>query len=63
MNKKFEIIVDVINYGYSVGDLSDLGNDIGKIVGKYLSDDLGWDEDDFISGIKHGISVTNGTHP
>lgn len=44
-------------------DLSDLGNEIGIIVGKYLSDDkMGFKKEDFISGIKHGISLIDGTH-
>jgi 2-keto-4-pentenoate hydratase/2-oxohepta-3-ene-1,7-dioic acid hydratase in catechol pathway len=44
------------------GDLSDCGNEIGIIVGeryKNMSED---ETSDFISGIKHGISLTNGTH-
>ena len=42
------------------GDLSDIGNEIGFVLGKYLTTD---DEfNDFIHGLKHGISLTNGTH-
>jgi len=42
------------------GDLSDIGNEIGIVLGKYLTTD---DEfNDFIHGLKHGISLTNGTH-
>jgi len=48
---------------YDNGDVSDIGNEIGIILGKYISDNLfGWEKDDFISGINHGISIANGTH-
>ena len=47
---------------YDNGDISDVGNEIGYALGKVLSD-LKEDEiKDFIHGIKHGISLTNGTH-
>jgi len=44
------------------GDLSDCGNEIGIIVGERYSDMTDDDIQNFISGIKHGISLTNGTH-
>jgi hypothetical protein len=48
---------------YDNGDVSDIGNEIGIILGKYISDNLfGWEKDDLISGINHGISIANGTH-
>jgi hypothetical protein len=48
---------------YDNGDVSDIGNEIGIILGKYISDNsFGWEKDDFISGINHGISIANGTH-
>ena len=40
-------------------DLGDLGNEIGILVGKYTQGD---DLDSFIAGIKHGVSLTKGTH-
>lgn len=44
------------------GDFSDLGNEIGIVVGSLLK--MGDDEiNDFITGFKHGVSLTNGTHP
>jgi len=44
------------------GDLSDLGNEIGVVVG-YRYKDMTQDEiNDFINGFKHGVSLTNGTH-
>lgn len=58
-NTKIENIINEIkSSNYFNGDLSDLGNTIGIIVGKYISDDLGYEIDDFISGIKHGISLS-----
>ena len=44
------------------GDISDLGNEIGFAVGKSLPMITEDELHDFISGIKHGISLTNGTH-
>jgi hypothetical protein len=43
------------------GDISDLGNEVGYCVGKVLSMNE-QDTNDFIIGIRHGISLTNGTH-
>ena len=47
---------------YANGDISDVGNEIGYALGKVLSD-LKEDEiKDLIIGLRHGISLTNGTH-
>ena len=66
--KKFEEIkneivqqLDSADYNYE-GDLSDIGNEIGLVIGKHISKDLGYDADDFIRGLKHGISLIDGTH-
>jgi len=56
-----QIIESLNNINYR-GDLSDLGNEIGIVIGKYICTDLGYDLDGFINGLKHGISLTNGTH-
>jgi hypothetical protein len=48
------------NINYPNGDISDVGNEIGIALGKYLSTDE--ELNDFIAGLKHGISLTNGTH-
>jgi len=60
------IIIDIthnlnnINYD---GDLGDIGNEIGVNIGKYIvNDKIGFEFNDFINGLKHGISLTNGTH-
>lgn len=44
------------------GDLSDLGNEIGIIIGQYTNEKMGYEKDDFVSGIRHGISISDGTH-
>jgi len=41
------------------GDLSDLGNEIGKIIGTYIDQEIGYELDDLLSGIEHGVSLTN----
>ena len=43
------------------GDISDLGNEVGYCVGKVLNMNE-QDTNEFITGIRHGISLTNGTH-
>ena len=42
------------------GDLSDIGNEIGLIVGKYIDKDN--TAEDFIRGLRHGISLVDDTH-
>lgn len=57
---KQDIIDEMSGVSYE-GDLSDIGNHVGIVIGKYT----GVDEEkirDFISGLKHGISLSNGTH-
>ena len=62
--EKFNIVkseireqLDKINY---YGDLSDLGNEIGIVIAKFFDEEN--TINDFISGLKHGISLTDGTH-
>jgi hypothetical protein len=59
------IAFSLLEYSRSMeyeGDLSDCGNEIGHTVGlKYKNMTEGQIED-FITGIRHGISLTNGTH-
>lgn len=45
-----------------IGDSSDLGNEIGIILGKYAKEN-NWDVENFINGLMHGVSITDGTHP
>jgi hypothetical protein len=42
------------------GDLSDIGNEIGIVIAKYLDKEN--TVEDFIHGIRHGVSLTDGTH-
>ena len=51
--------VDRMNY---VGDISDLGNEIGVIVGSAYKDMTDEEIIGFINGFRHGVSLTNGTH-
>ena len=51
--------MDTIKY---YGDISDLGNEIGYAVGNVIKDMTETEIRDFVWGIKHGISLTNGTH-
>ena len=43
------------------GDLSDIGNEIGIVIAKYFDKDN--TIEDFIMGVRHGVSLTDGTHP
>jgi len=44
-------------------DLTDLGNTIGQVIMKaYLDGKNEGNLDDFMSGLKHGISIIDGTH-
>jgi hypothetical protein len=45
-----------------VGDLGDVGNEVGIILAKYISKEIGFDQESLIAGIKHGISLVKGTH-
>jgi len=45
---------------YENGDLSDVGNEIGIVLGNYVESEQ--DFKDLVQGIRHGISLTNGTH-
>lgn len=47
---------------YDNGDLSDIGNEIGYTLGKTLPNLTEEEIKIFIFGVKHGISLTNGTH-
>lgn len=56
-------IIDQLNNVEYDGDLSDIGNEIGIAIGESISkDEIGYETEDLIHGIRHGISLTNGTH-
>jgi hypothetical protein len=56
----FEIEEQLNKVNYENGDLSDIGNEIGIVIAKYFNEKN--TVEDFISGLKHGISLTDGTH-
>jgi len=67
MKKFTQINEAIINQlqtaNYASGDLSDVGNEIGIVIAKYFDNkDIGFDKEDFIAGLNHGISLTDGTH-
>jgi len=47
---------------YDDGDISDIGNEIGIVVGSCVEGMTEEEINDFISGFRHGVSLTNGTH-
>ncbi len=47
---------------HTMSDLSDIGNEIGMTIAKYFNENPGYDLDSFIHGIKHGVSLIDGTH-
>jgi len=47
---------------YDNGDLSDIGNEIGFQLGSILPNMTDEEIRDFMTGFKHGVSLTNGTH-
>jgi hypothetical protein len=54
------LVISLANITYKNGDISDLGNEVGLAIGEHLSTEE--ELKDFISGLKHGISLKNGTH-
>lgn len=42
-------------------DIGDIGNIIGIAVGDFIVEQ-GWNKNQFIMGIEHGISLKDGTH-
>lgn len=47
---------------YNNGDISDLGNEIGIAVGNHIKGMTASEISQFISGFRHGVSLTNNTH-
>jgi hypothetical protein len=61
--KIIEEIIEQLNKADYDGDLSDIGNEIGIVVGKYINEkEPGYEKNFFIHGVKHGISLSDGTH-
>ena len=64
---KFNLVVSELSdrlrkLPYNHGDLSDIGNEVGYILGGIIKDMNDEDIQTFITGFKHGVSLTNGTH-
>lgn len=58
---KLDLIRDIVSA--KADDLSDIGNTIGIVIGKHLDKkEMGFDKDDFLHGLRHGFSLTDGTH-
>lgn len=55
-----EISENLKNVAYEYGDYSDIGNEIGFVLGKTITKD---ELEDFLTGLRHGISLSDGTHP
>ena len=53
---------EAVNRMEYTGDMSDLGNEIGITVGHAYENMTEENINDFISGFRHGVSLTNGTH-
>lgn len=57
-----EMAIALNSVSYPNGDISDIGNEVGIAIGTHLSNFSEEEIDDFISGFRHGVSLTNGTH-
>ena len=57
MKENIKNHLDKVNYK---GDLSDIGNEIGIAIGNHLDKDN--TVEDFIRGLRHGVSLVDGTH-
>ena len=53
------IVAQLNNIQYPSYDESDLGNEIGIVLGEHLNQEL---IEVFMMGLKHGISLSHGTH-
>lgn len=62
---KIDIIKELKNSIVDDGDLSDIGNEVGIAIGKYTmlkdASNKGLDIDSFICGLRHGVSLIDGT--
>jgi len=57
-----ELTTELQSYQFD-GDLADIGDVIGRVIGKYIDKkDFGYEYETFIAGLQHGISIADGTH-
>ena len=62
---KQAIINQIQDITWNYGDIGDIGNEIGIAIGEVLvanKVDIEDSVEDFISGVKHGVSLVDGTH-
>ena len=63
---KKDIMLQLAKVNYRSGDLTDIGNEIGVAIGKYTMEENAknnaLDTESFICGLKHAISLIDGTH-
>ena len=63
---KKDIMLQLAKVKYRSGDLTDIGNEIGVAICKYTMEENAknnaLDTESFICGLKHGISLIDGTH-
>jgi hypothetical protein len=57
-----DICIKLLEVQYSNADVVDIGNEIGFAVGTSIQNMTQEEITDFITGFKHGVSLTNGTH-
>ena len=65
MKYKNAIINQLENIQWQEGDIGDIGNEVGIAIAEVIKND-GADMDEkiqeFISGLRHGVSLVDGTH-
>lgn len=62
VDNTFEDQIEMFEGAELEPDLSDIGNAVGLVVGHYISLDKGFDEESFLNGIRHGLSIAQSTH-
>lgn len=66
MSMVMKVIAAVVSYEIQhvkqMDDLGDLGNEIGIVIQRYFDDEMGFNLDSFINGVKHGVSLGDNSH-
>ena len=62
LKKLSEVISEISEEVTYFGDLSDFGNEIGVAIGEMFPNMTEQEISEVISGLRHGISLTNETH-
>jgi hypothetical protein len=61
-NEVKKALIDHLKTIKYTGDLSDIGNEIGFIIGDHISNEMGYEKNAFLYGLNHGFSLKDGTH-